>query len=486
MTLQKPSLSAPFGIQMIDDKTGRGVPLVELETTHHRLFVTDSQGWAAIPDPELMNTEVYFHVRSHGCEYPKDGFGYAGVRLMVKPGGLAQVKIRHSNIAERLCRLTGAGIYADSLLLNQRVPLREPVLSGKVAGQDSALAVVYRGRMLWFWGDTGRLAYPLGNFRTTGAVATFPSGKNTAESGLDFRYFNNAEGFTREMCPSKKPGPIWIGGLAVIGDTGKEELIAHYSRMESLAKKVEQGYVLWDDDRQVFRFHKELPLSESWRFLDGHPIRVTENGTTYLAGSFCFPVVRVPADRNSVLDPTSYEAFTCLNAGGDVRRDAQGKPIYQWQKEESPLHSQDEADLVKQGKLALSDAHFLPRDAEGKPIILHGGTVTWNPWRKKWLLIATHKAAKESLLGNLVYSEADAPAGPWRRAVTIVTHNQYTFYNPVHHPFLDAAGGRIIHFEGTYTAEFSGNPRPTPRYDYNQILYRLDLADPRLEPARSR
>jgi len=57
----------------------------------------------------------------------------------------------------------------------------------------------------------------------------------------------------------------------------------------------------------------------------------------------------------------------------------------------------------------------------------------------------------------------------------------------VHHEFLDQDGGRKIYIEGTYTAEFSGNPNPTPRYNYNQILYRLDLTDPRLaEPAASR
>jgi hypothetical protein len=28
---------------------------------------------------------------------------------------------------------------------------------------------------------------------------------------------------------------------------------------------------------------------------------------------------------------------------------------------------------------------------------------------------------------------------------------------------------------------FSGNENPTPRYDYNQILYKIDLADPRLK-----
>src|SRR5262249_10991329 len=35
-------------------------------------------------------------------------------------------------------------------------------------------------------------------------------------------------------------------------------------------------------------------------------------------------------------------------------------------------------------------------------------------------------------------------------------------------------------FEGTYSHTFSGNQNPTPRYDYNQLMYRLDLADPRL------
>ena len=30
------------------------------------------------------------------------------------------------------------------------------------------------------------------------------------------------------------------------------------------------------------------------------------------------------------------------------------------------------------------------------------------------------------------------------------------------------------------THTFSGNPDQTPRYDYNQIMYRLDLADERL------
>ena len=37
----------------------------------------------------------------------------------------------------------------------------------------------------------------------------------------------------------------------------------------------------------------------------------------------------------------------------------------------------------------------------------------------------------------------------------VVTHDRYSFYNPVHHPFFDQAGGRIIYFEGTYATTFS-------------------------------
>ncbi len=74
----------------------------------------------------------------------------------------------------------------------------------------------------------------------------------------------------------------------------------------------------------------------------------------------------------------------------------------------------------------------------------------------------------------------DATDGTVASAVRIVTHDQYSFYNPVHHSFFDRDGGREIYFEGTYTKMFSGREVATPRYEYNQIMYRLDLADPKL------
>ena len=99
---------------------------------------------------------------------------------------------------------------------------------------------------------------------------------------------------------------------------------------------------------------------------------------------------------------------------------------------------------------------------------------------QRWVMIAVESYGSTSLLGEVWYAEADTPLGPWVYARKIVTHDKYSFYNPKQHPMFDKDGGRIIFFEGTYTTTFSGNPDPTPRYDYNQIMYQLDLSDPRL------
>ncbi|MCH2383344.1 MAG: hypothetical protein MK290_11600, partial [Pedosphaera sp.] len=60
----EPPPSAWFAIRVVDEETGRGVPLVELETVNHLRFCTDSNGTVAFREPGLMNRQIFFHVRS--------------------------------------------------------------------------------------------------------------------------------------------------------------------------------------------------------------------------------------------------------------------------------------------------------------------------------------------------------------------------------------------------------------------------------------
>jgi hypothetical protein len=124
------------------------------------------------------------------------------------------------------------------------------------------------------------------------------------------------------------------------------------------------------------------------------------------------------------------------------------------------------------------------REAEtGTAVLAHAGSIRWNAHLRRWVLIVVQQGGT-SFLGEVWYAQAPTITGPWGAAVKIVTHEKYSFYNPVQHAFFDQRGGRLIYFEGTYASTFSGNPAATPRYDYNQIMYRLDVDDPRLAPAR--
>src|SRR4026208_1432091 len=70
-----------FGIQVVDEATDRGVPLIELRTVNDIALVTDSAGWIAFHEPGLIDREVFFAVEGPGYEHAKDGFGMRGVRL---------------------------------------------------------------------------------------------------------------------------------------------------------------------------------------------------------------------------------------------------------------------------------------------------------------------------------------------------------------------------------------------------------------------
>lgn len=475
---------APFVIRVIDDQSGRGVPLVELKTANDVLFVTDSAGVAAVTGADFMHRKVYFSVKSHGYEFPKDGFGSHGRALDVKPGGTAELKVKRINIAERLYRATGGGIYADSVLAGLPTPIAEPLLNAEVTGQDSVQTAEYNGKLYWFWGDTNKLSYALGQFGTSGATSELPkSGGLDPALGVNYTYFKDQNGFSRSMVPLNEPGLRWIDGLCVVPDAaGKPRMVARCTRLKKLGEIYDTRAVVYNDATDAF---DSLALYDQKRTgPDGYAF--VHDGYVY----FCapFPTIRVKATFEAFQNQDEYESWTCLKSGThadkpEIDRNSEGAAVWAWKKNTGVLSCVKQNDLVKSGTLKPTDARLTLIDAAtNDKVIPHGfGSVAYNAYRKKWIVLALQFGGKPSFLGEVWYAEADALEGPWNPATRIVTHDKYTFYNVRQHPYFDADGGRTIYFEGTYTAEFSGNPLQTPRYNYNQIMYRLNLDDPRLK-----
>ncbi len=441
-----------------------------------------------------MNTKVWFGVSVHGYEYRPDGFGSRGATLETKPGGDAQLKIHRINIAERLYRITGQGIYRDTILLGRKPAIAQPLLNAQVTGQDGVLTARYRGKLYWFYGDTNRLSYALGNFSMTGATTELPD-KLDPSAGFDLNYFTGPDGFVRPMAPSAGEGVVWLFGLVVLPDeSGRERMFAYYQRRRGLGPVLENGFVVYNDTKEVFEKLKNVADGPAI-FPQGYPFRVRlRDGSEYIYFTAPYPAVRVRADAKSYLDLSAYEGYTCLQPGTryggkdrvQLERDARGKLVWAWKKDTPPLNPKDQLDLIAAGKMKREESPFRLQDADsGKPILLNNCSCFWNEYRKRYVMIASESFGA-TMLGEVWYSESDSPEGPWVHARKIITHankngDAHDFYNPTQHPFFDQEGGRVIYLEGSYVNTFSGNPHPTPYYEYNQIMYRLDLSDPRLK-----
>jgi hypothetical protein len=477
----------PFAIEVVDSKSGRGVPLVEVRTVNEIRLVTDSRGIVAFDEPGLMGRRVFFHVGGHGYEFPRHGFGIRGKALDVVAGGRARIEIARVNIAERLYRMTGAGIYRDSVLVGDKVPIREPLLNARVFGSDSVQNAVFQGRVHWFWGDTNRPGYPLGNFHTPTATSKLPAdGGLDIEAGVDLDYSVDADGFAAPSAKMPGEGPTWIDGLTVLKDaSGAERMFAAFAKVRPPMEVYERGLAEFRPETRTFAKMAPIPM-DAPASPSGHPFHHPVDGVDHVYFADPYPLVRVRADVDDLAHADRFEAFTCLRPGStidrpEVDRGPDGSPRYAWRRGARPLDAQAQARLIKAGTIREDEALLHLQDGDtGRRVVAHRGSVYRNDHRGRWVMIAVEVGGSSSFLGEVWFAEADTPLGPWVYARKVASHEKYSFYNPKQHPMFARDDGRVIYFEGTYTVSFSGNTNPTPRYDYNQVLYKLDLDDSRL------
>src|SRR6185436_18875501 len=388
-----------FKIAVVDEQTGRGVPLVELRTVNNISLWTDSNGIVAFEEPGLMEQEVYFHVKSHGYEYPKDGVDNRGVKLKSSRGGKTTIKIKRLNIAERLYRITGEGIYRDSILVGHSSPTQRPLLNGQVMGQDTVIATQYREKIYWFWGDTDRPSYPLGNFGASGATSELPGrGGLNPSAGVDLTYFVDATGFSKPMCPLPGSGLRWIEGLLTVpDDKGVERLVARVANVRDLGHVNDWHLMVFNDNKEVFESVLRWDIHEGHD--SAHPFRARVDDVEYY---YLYPNWRVKADLKSLHDLKNYEALTCVAGDGKLRgketeldRNAAGRPIYSWKPGADRLPPGGVRDLVSAGKLKPEESWINLHDLDAGAAIEAGrGSVYWNEFRQRWVMIISAKAGE--------------------------------------------------------------------------------------------
>jgi hypothetical protein len=496
--LRPPAPDSVFRVSIVDAETGRGIPAVELRTTDARSYFSDSAGVVALGDPPLMNRSVFFEVRSFGYRFEEGIEHWRGVTLEVAPGRATVLQMQRENVAQRLYRVTGTGIYRDSLLAGTPVPFQPPAREPVPAGADSAFTAVYRGKLYWVWGDTAVLSRPIGIFRGTGAISHLPRrGGIDPETGIDFRYLRDGSEL-RAVVDDPHP-VIWLSALRAARDSGgTERLFATYCKIVGFMDTAECGLAEFDDRKAVFRVVSPYP-AEAPIVPDGHVFRYAEDGTAYLQYDMH---VRSRDAAEAVRDLSSYEAFTPMRPGARLadgaaalERDASGRLVWGWKRDAPRIpHAAWDA-LEASGAVAPGERPYRMIDVEtGETIVPHHGSIHWNEYRRRWVMIRGQRGGASSAFGEIYYFEGDTPLGPWAYGRKIITHSRnviepglrsvretYSFYNPMQHPEFDRDGGREIFLEGTLSLLFAEPAAPRiPAYDYNQMMYKLSLDDPRL------
>jgi len=480
-----------FAIRAVDSVTTRAVPLVKLATSAGDTYWSDSQGMVAYCDPDFVGASVTFTVTS-------DGYALASgnsVTVSALAGQSTTVSLVREYPGERLYRVTGQGIYRDSALLGLTTPVASPDINGLVMGQDTPSTFVFGGSLYWIWQDTSRPAYPLGNFDSSGATSVLPaSGGLSPDLGVNTQYFVGSDGFCRGMVSttgdpeltSGSSAPVWLGQTVNVNDAQSEP---HVFGQYYVAASSNPWTALaeLDPTTSMFDFVSD--------FASGATVPAGKSAiVASAAGSYAYwdNPVRFPATVAGVTNMAGYEVFTAYGAGGAdastaLPQNADGTLNYSWQAG-GKVVTQAEIQNAHVAQDQQLDGHLTDiitgagvQVANGSGDSGFGSSQMWNAYRQRFSAIIQQEYG-QTFLGESWYSEGDTPLGPWVFARKVVTHatSGYTFYNPDIIPFLSEAGGRIVFFDATYTKTYSSAPVATPRYDYNEMMYRIDLDDPEM------
>ena len=233
-------------------------------------------------------------------------------------------------------------------------------------------------------------------------------------------------------------GPTWLNGYASLPDVdGRLHLVATYSKIKPPLSEYEVGLCEWNDADNRFERHTVLwKESESEPKAPpaprGHAVQWhDDHGQAWLLFGDPFPALKMKATYESWQDAKFWRQLT----------------------PQESVTTKDGSDSIRP----------------------HRGAIAWNEFRQRWVTVFTQLGGDSSQIGELWYAEADSPTGPWKDAIHVVTHDNYSFYNPHIHPTFSKGDSPVLLFEATFTNTFSKTQTPTPRHNYNQVLYRLDL-----------
>jgi hypothetical protein len=263
-----------------------------------------------------------------------------------------------------------------------------------------------------------------------------------------------SDGFSRGMVgttgdarlTSGSTAPVWLGQVVNVVDAQSQPHV--FGQYYVAAASSWNALAELNPTTSVFDFVSDFEAAAT--LPAGKSVVVASASGSY---AYWDNPVRFPATVDGVTNTDLYEVFTAYGASASttptLAQNADGTLNYAWLKGgKAVTHDEIEAahvalDQELDGHLTdvVTGAHV--QVANGSSNSAFSSSQMWNDYRKRFSAIIQEEYG-QTFLGESWYAEADTPLGP---------------------------------FDATYTKTYSSAPVATPRCDYNEMMYRIDLDD---------
>ncbi|GAB4275085.1 MAG: hypothetical protein Kow0029_15940 [Candidatus Rifleibacteriota bacterium] len=463
--------------------------MVELELENGLKLISDNDGFITLFAPDLEGKTARFKITGNGYSTgQRDFWGEESFTTTIQAGKFEKCYLKRTQLAQRLYRITGASRYNHTILAGKKPRFEtSDLLPGGVIGQDSVITVPWKNRLWNFYGDT----LGLSGFNFSASCARLPFSDKMHPSfdpdiGLPLEYLVDENGFAKKMIETGKKGFTWIEyvlPVKLFANSKSKSLLARYVLHSSLEKAEEAGFALFQESEGSFRIVKRFKTSKGHKCTHPVPIFIGSERRYLL-----FPWEMTGVEYSEIVNEQEHFFYTCFRKmdskakrtkgfllNGEkcyIERDSKGRAIYSWRKGGVAASSLFQQILLQKGVMTEDDVLFAPLEIDsGKRIARFDGSIAYNSFKGCWICIS--QGIKP---GDIIYAEADTPTGPWGFARKVSEFKRYNLYNPAQHPWFAQENDRFIYYEGTYTNFFSDSPGKNPEADYNQVMFKLDLA----------
>ena len=240
-------------------------------------------------------------------------------------------------------------------------------------------------------------------------------------------YFVDDQGFARPTAPMPGDGPTWISGLTVLKDAAaRERMFAFYAKIRKMLEVYERGLAEFNPETK--RFEKVVQFPDADNLCRRVSRRSSVSSSRTMGSNYVYYAIRIPLLPHAGRPGTPQGAHGVRGlhlpgTGHAASRSsrstavAEGRLHYGWKTNTQLVRQDQQTKLIASRRIKprRSRCSICATSTRARRCMAHGGSVYWNAYRKRWVMITVESFGSTSTSAR---SGMPRPTRRWARGST--------------------------------------------------------------------